>query len=217
MMAATCRSEGDEMQHSFDIDLAVEYGVLEAVILNNLDFWISKNEANEVNFHEGRYWTFNSVRAFQDLFPYATNRKIANALKKLEDRGVIMTGNFNKNPIDRTTWYTFTDYGMQIVHDRKREDFPKPKPKKVSHEGEFEIFWKAYPKKKSKGTAERAFEKAIKKTDLDTILCAIEDQKDSKQWQEKDGQFIPYPATWLNAECWKDEVRKEELEEGLLF
>ena len=83
-MAATCRSEGDEMQHSFDIDLAVEYGVLEAVILNNLDFWISKNEANEVNFHEGRYWTFNSVRAFQDLFPYATDRKIANALKKLE-------------------------------------------------------------------------------------------------------------------------------------
>lgn len=216
-MAATCRSEGDEMQHSFDIDLAVEYGVLEAVILNNLDFWISKNEANEVNFHEGRYWTFNSVRAFQDLFPYATDRKIANALKKLEDRGVIMTGNFNKNPIDRTTWYTFTDYGVQIVHDRKRDDFPKPKPKKVSHEGDFEIFWSAYPRKKNKETAKKAFEKAIKKTDLETILRGIEAQKKSRQWQEADGQFVPYPATWLNAGAWDDEVTEEEKEEGLLF
>lgn len=217
MTVATCHSEDEKMQHSFDIDLAVEFGVLEAVIINNLDFWISKNEANEVNFHDGRYWTFNSVRAFQELFPYATDRKIANALKKLEDCGVIMTGNFNKNPIDRTTWYTFTDYGMRIVHDRNRENFQKPKSKKETHEGEFEIFWQAYPKKKAKGTAERAFEKAIKKTDLDTLLCAIEDQKDSKQWQEKNGQFIPYPATWLNAECWKDELIKEELEEGLLF
>ena len=211
MMAATCRSEGDEMQHSFDIDLAVEYGVLEAVILNNLDFWISKNEANEVNFHEGRYWTFNSVRAFQDLFPYATDRKIANALKKLEDRGVIMTGNFNKNPIDRTTWYTFTDYGTQIVHDRKRDDFPKPKPKKVSHEGEFEIFWDAYPKKKSKETARKAFDKAIKKTDLQTILDAVEKQKTTSDWMDHGGQYVPYPATWLNAGAWEDEIKEEEV------
>ena len=37
------------MQHSFDVELAQKYGLLEAIILNNLNFWIAKNEANETN------------------------------------------------------------------------------------------------------------------------------------------------------------------------
>lgn len=79
-----------------------------------------------------------------------------------------------------------------------------PAPKKTN-DG-FEDFWKAYPKKKAKGTAEKAFEKAIKKTDLQTILNAIEIQKTTAEWKKDSGQYIPYPATWLNAECWNDEV-----------
>lgn len=90
-----------------------------------------------------------------------------------------------------------------------------PAPKKTNDD--FEKFWKAYPKKKAKATAQRAFEKAIKKTDLETILRGIEAQKKSRQWQEADGQFVPYPATWLNAGAWDDEVTEEEKEEGLLF
>lgn len=90
-----------------------------------------------------------------------------------------------------------------------------PAPKKTNDD--FEKFWKAYPKKKAKATAQRAFEKAIKKTDLETILRGIEAQKKSRQWQEADGRFVPHPATWLNAGAWDDEVTEEEKEEGLLF
>ena len=38
------------MQHSFNIELAKEYGILEAIIINNLFFWIEKNKANNVSY-----------------------------------------------------------------------------------------------------------------------------------------------------------------------
>ena len=35
------------MEHSFNIELAKEYGILEAILLKNIWFWIEKNRANE--------------------------------------------------------------------------------------------------------------------------------------------------------------------------
>ena len=70
---------------------------------------------------------------------------------------------------------------------------------------DFVIFWKAYPKHKGKPVAEKAFARAIKKVELDTMLEAIRKQKQSGQWRKDNGQYIPYPATWLNQERWNDE------------
>lgn len=70
----------------------------------------------------------------------------------------------------------------------------------------FEKFWKAYPKKASMGQAERAWRKLSPNEQLvETILQAIERAKTSENWRKDGGQFIPYPATWLNAKGWKDE------------
>lgn len=110
------------MQHSFDIDIAKEYGILEAILLNNLWFWIEKNKANGNNYYDGNYWTFNSTRAFNELFPYASQRRIQNALKHLKDEEIIITGNYNKSTYDRTLWYAFTKKGKCIMQKCKMED-----------------------------------------------------------------------------------------------
>lgn len=70
----------------------------------------------------------------------------------------------------------------------------------------FADFWKVYPKKKSKGDAEKAF-KAINPNSqlLGAIIAAVEEQKLSRDWTKDNGQFIPYPATWLRAKGWEDE------------
>jgi len=75
----------------------------------------------------------------------------------------------------------------------------------------FQKFWKAYPKKKSKGDAEKAF-KAIKPDEqlLATMIATIERAKTSEQWQKDNGQFIPYPATWLRAKGWEDECTPKQ-------
>lgn len=102
------------MQHSFDVEIAEKYGVNCAIILNNLQFWIAKNKANGTNFHDGRFWTFNSMKAFSELFPYMTSKQIRGALDTLRDEGLLITGNYNVKPYDRTLWYALTEKGECI-------------------------------------------------------------------------------------------------------
>ena len=70
-----------------------------------------------------------------------------------------------------------------------------------SADKQFEIFWKSYPRRVSKGNAREAFEKAIKKTTLDNMLRAITEYV-AKKPEKID---FKHPATWLNGECWDDE------------
>lgn len=70
----------------------------------------------------------------------------------------------------------------------------------------FDAFWKAYPKKKSKGQAEKAWNKLqVDEQLLATMIAKIERAKKSTAWQKDGGQYIPYPASWLNAKGWEDE------------
>lgn len=70
----------------------------------------------------------------------------------------------------------------------------------------FDEFWTAYPKKVSKAAALKAYRK-IKPSELlqAEILAAVSRAKTSVDWQKDGGQFIPYPASWLNAKRWEDE------------
>ena len=97
------------MDHHFNINLAEKYGVDEAIMLNHLFFWIMHNEANNKNYYDGHYWTFNSIAAFEKLFPYWTKKQIERVLKSLEKNELIITGNYNKSTYDRTKWYSIPE------------------------------------------------------------------------------------------------------------
>lgn len=72
---------------------------------------------------------------------------------------------------------------------------------------EFEIFWQAYPRKRAKGDAARAWAKIRPDAQLRAeILAAIERAKTSADWATENGQFIPYPAKWLKTRGWEDEL-----------
>lgn len=68
----------------------------------------------------------------------------------------------------------------------------------------FEEFWKVFPagRKKSKGRARAAFEKAAKKCDPTEIICAAAEYAASHEGR---GEFVKMPETWLNGECWSDD------------
>lgn len=74
-------------------------------------------------------------------------------------------------------------------------------PKRSIHE-DFMDFYLAYPRKEARGTAERAYAKALKKTDPATILAGAERYAADPN---RDPQYTKLPATWLNAESWSDE------------
>jgi hypothetical protein len=95
-----------------------------------------------------------------------------------------------------------TSDGVEQI--QSRTDKP-PNPLK----GEFEEFWKAYPRKVAKGSASRAFAKAVKKTSSSTIIEAV--KLFAVRCINKDSEFIPHAATWLNAERWSDAELKPTL------
>jgi hypothetical protein len=83
----------------------------------------------------------------------------------------------------------------------------KKKEKKKKPLAGFEDFYKAYPKKKSKGQAEKTWNKLSPDNNLLTlILTALEAAKKSEDWLKEDGKYIPHPSTWLNAKGWEDEI-----------
>lgn len=104
---------------SFDSDVAKEFGVNCAVVLYNLKFWILKNKANNHNYYDGHYWTYNTIEAWQELFPFFTKKQIWTVLNTLVEKGVLIKGNYNKNKFDRTCWYAFADEEKWIGQDSK--------------------------------------------------------------------------------------------------
>ncbi len=80
----------------------------------------------------------------------------------------------------------------------------------------FEIFWEAYPKKRNKPDARKAWNQlSLEKNDgvVDKIIRAIAEFRGHKDWQREGGQFIPYPASFLRGERWED-VMDVDIEEG---
>ena len=86
-----------------------------------------------------------------------------------------------------------------------------PKPPRSSAAADslsdaFKAFWSAYPAKKAKPAALKAWAKV--QADGQTqaaILAAIQRDKASEQWTRDGGRYIPHPATWLNQRRWEDE------------
>jgi hypothetical protein len=176
-------------------------------------------------------WRPMQIKA--QIFPYdtdITSDDISRWLENLTDTGDVEQFEFNgksygqinsflehqdiKNP---STW-TF------LGRDNKKslpQPYPSPTPalllgkkekkkgKVISKELEekFNRFWDVYPKKKSKGQAKSVFYRINPDEQLlATMLAKIEQAKKSDDWVKEGGKFIPYPATWLNAEGWEDEI-----------
>ena len=110
------------MNHHFNTDVAEKYGIEEAILFENIYYWCIKNKANNHNFFDGNYWTYNSVKAFSDMFKYMNPKKITAALKNLEESGLITSGCYNENKYDRTKWYAITDFGYSIYQNREMDN-----------------------------------------------------------------------------------------------
>ncbi|UWF80658.1 MAG: Replication initiator protein A (RepA) N-terminus [Bacteriophage sp.] len=111
-------------KHILDIGVAQLVGANAALILENISYWCEHNAANNSNLHDGHYWTYNSTKAFGELFPYMTINVIRASLKKLKDNGLILTGNYNKSAYDRTMWYTLTEKAETMLDVNVHSDDP---------------------------------------------------------------------------------------------
>ena len=102
------------MNFHFDGAVAEMYGVDGAVFISRLQFWIEKNAANDRHYHAGRYWTYNSLRAMEKLFPFWSRRQIERIVKNLKEKGVLLTANYARDSYDRTLFYALDESKLPI-------------------------------------------------------------------------------------------------------
>lgn len=105
------------MIHSYDCNVAKKYGIISAVILYYIYGWIKHNSANNINYRDGYYWTYNSVQAYKTQFPELSSDQVRRALEKLRNDGILITGNYNASPYDRTMWYTISEAGYRMISE----------------------------------------------------------------------------------------------------
>ena len=130
--------------YSFDTVHAEKWGVDEAIMLHNILFWLRQNRANhknkhqaiittiadgvEIQKHESRTWTYNSARAYAELFPFWSEKQVERVLGSLLRQLVLIRGNFNKTGYDRTYWYALVDESLldlRLSEETGQIDSPK--------------------------------------------------------------------------------------------
>ncbi len=97
------------IHHSFDVEIAEKVGVSGAVLVHHFQYWIELNRKGKRNLHDGKYWTYQTMKDIANTFTYWTERQIERLIGKLIKNKVLVKGNYNKTPFDRTVWYAFYD------------------------------------------------------------------------------------------------------------
>lgn len=105
-------------------DLALVLGDLnEAIVLNQLNYWLEINKKADKNFIDDRYWVYNSYSDWKAKdFPYWSEKTIQRTFTRLENKGVVVSANYNKLAIDKTKWYTINVKQLQELVDKFNSD-----------------------------------------------------------------------------------------------
>jgi uncharacterized protein YdaU (DUF1376 family) len=94
---------------------------------------------------------------------------------------------------------------LDLVLDDESSDQPDP-----GYSSDFLTFWEAFPEKKGKGAAWKAWGRIKARPSLDILLEAILLQKADRSQAMWRGEFYPEwknPSTWLHGACWDDGLK----------
>lgn len=137
----------------------------------------------------------------------SAKRRCMDAQRKASGRNV----SASDADIERTVTGQYGDEkrrSAELEKEKRREEKKEP----LREDESFARFWGAYPKKRSKGDAEKAWAKLKPSEELvNRILRAVEVAKTRDDWRKDGGKFIQYPASWLNAKGWEDQLPEDQL------
>lgn len=114
---------GDEYPILVDRKLARILGVNEAMVMQHIHYWLVKNEEKKVNYKEGRYWTFKSIKQWHnDEFDFWSESTLRRIFISLEEKGLLLVNNFNKKGFDKTKWYSIDYEKLYSLNEEQNED-----------------------------------------------------------------------------------------------
>lgn len=87
--------------------LAQTIGLNEAIVLQQIHYWLSKSTHTKENFN----WIYNTYKEWLEQFPFWSESTIKRIFSNLEEGGLVISKMFGKGKGDRTKWYRI-DYGV---------------------------------------------------------------------------------------------------------
>lgn len=154
-------------------------------------------QSDQQNDQQKQYNLFNdfTVLPNQKFCERPANRPTNNQDKRKKE--------IEKEEIEKERKYSKKEKDKEEKDKEKKKTFALFSPNQLIL---FKKFWEAYPKKRSKGQAEKTWKKINPDEQLvEIMIFTIERAKTSDDWLQDDGKFIPHPSTWLNAKGWEDE------------
>lgn len=86
-------------------ELAVHLGLNEAIIVQQIHYWLQKNEREQRNQVDGYTWTYNTYEQWTAQFPFWSRKTVQRVISGLVTADILITANFNKSKMDHTKWY----------------------------------------------------------------------------------------------------------------
>lgn len=97
----------DEHPLIVDTTLARILGLNEAIVLQQVNYWLEVNKNKNLNFYDGRFWTYNSIKDWHDsVFCFWSLVTVKRTFLSLEENGILVSANYNKEKRDKTKWYS---------------------------------------------------------------------------------------------------------------
>lgn len=103
--------------HSFSPALAKAFGLKDAIWLQHIYYWLKHNKGKGKNCQDGNWWTYNTRKGFSEYFEYLTEDDIRGIVDRLKKKEILLVGNYNKSPYDKTAWYSLTEKGWKLFND----------------------------------------------------------------------------------------------------
>jgi hypothetical protein len=93
--------------HTINPQIASLIGESESILLNQLEYWISKC-GRDIDNLDGK-WIYNSYKKWSEQFTYWSSSKLRRTIKSLEKLGLIKSTKLNAKKWNQTKWYSI-DY-----------------------------------------------------------------------------------------------------------
>lgn len=82
-------------------------GLNEAIVIQQVHYWLDINRKAKINFHDNKTWTYNTYESWQnenfDFWSLSTLKRI---FKGLFEKGILLKSNYNLHKYDRKLWIT---------------------------------------------------------------------------------------------------------------
>ena len=101
--------------------LAIRVGLEQAIVLQQLHYFLGLNYHAGRNIRDDKVWTYNSYEKWQQIFPFFSKKTVQRIFVNMEKDEILISENYNNSALNRIKWYSINYEKLQAL------DFPKSK------------------------------------------------------------------------------------------